>query len=316
MGGLMWNPIAAVPVSTSMGNRPVLCGSLIFSAFVAAGCMVNIDHEGHIEREEKRFEVSGTADLSLYTFDGSIEVRSWDRPEVLVEIEKRGEDAEAVAKIEVLAEQSGNRIQVEARRPSGGTTFVGIGSFTSPSAKLVATVPRSLDLIVRTGDGSIVADRISGRIELRTGDGSIRVFESSGELLTESGDGSIEIEDASGRVEARTDDGSVRLSGTPGVVRIRSGDGSVAVRVRDGAVMTDDWMVATSDGSVSIELPDRFNAEIEAEPGSDSRVRSELTLTNAVGGTRDERTLRGTLGEGGHRLTVRTGDGSIRLNRY
>ena len=70
MGGLRWNRTAAVPVSTSMNSRPALCGSLIVSALVAAGCMVNIDHEGHIEREERRFEVSGTADLSLYTFDG------------------------------------------------------------------------------------------------------------------------------------------------------------------------------------------------------------------------------------------------------
>jgi hypothetical protein len=289
---------------------------LVLSACVGLACTVNIDHEGNIEREERRLEVAGTDDISLYTFDGSVEIRSWDRSEVLIEIEKRGQDPEAVAKIEVVAEQTGDRIQVEARRPGGATRFVGIGSFTSPSARLVATVPRTVQLVVRTGDGSIVADRVGGRVELRTGDGSIHVVETSGELLAESGDGSIEIEDASGRVEARTDDGSVRLSGVPGGVRIRSGDGSVVVRVRAGAVMTDDWMIATSDGSVSIELPDGFSAEIEAEPGSDSRVRSELTLSNAVGGTREQRTLRGVLGEGGHRLTVRTGDGSIRLNRY
>jgi hypothetical protein len=44
-----------------------------------------------LEREEKRFPVSGRPDLSLSTFDGSVEIRAWDRPEILVVIEKRAE---------------------------------------------------------------------------------------------------------------------------------------------------------------------------------------------------------------------------------
>jgi len=299
-----------------MTTRRAVVAGLAASVVLSGACAVNIDSQGHIEREEKRFEVTGTPELSLYTFDGSVEVRSWDRSEVLVEIEKRGQDAEAVSKIEVLGEQNGNRIQVEARRPGGTNAFVGFGRFTSPSAKILATVPRTVQLVVRTGDGSVIAERLDGRLELRSGDGSIRVLEPSGNLLVETEDGSIEIEDAAGHVEARTGDGSVRLSGTPEGVRIRSGDGSIIVRVRDGAVMAEDWLVVTADGSITLELPDDFDAEIEAEPGSDSRVRSELSFASSVGGTREQRTLRGTLGEGGHRLSVRTSDGSIRLNRY
>ena len=75
-------------------------------------------------------------------------------------------------------------------------------------------------------------------------------------------------------------------------------------------------MVATDDGSVSVELPDGFNADIEADPGSDGRARSELTLVNVSGGTRDNRTLRGRLGEGGQLFSLRTGDGTIRLTNY
>jgi hypothetical protein len=88
------------------------------------------------------------------------------------------------------------------------------------------------------------------------------------------------------------------------------------LRLRRGTVMREDWMIATDDGTVTVELPDEFNAEIEAEPGPDGRTRSEFTLVNASGGTRGDRILRGRLGEGGHRLTIRTGDGSIRLSRY
>jgi hypothetical protein len=41
-----------------------------------------------------------------------------------------------------------------------------------------------------------------------------------------------------------------------------------------------------------------------------------LTLVNMSGGTRSERVLRGRLGQGGYRMLLRTGDGSIRLINY
>lgn len=278
--------------------------------------MVNVDREAYIEREEKRFALDGQADLHLYTFDGSIEVRSWDRAEAVVEIEKRGHDKEAVSKIQVLAERTGDRIQVETRHPEGGGVFVGIGRFTSPSARLIVNVPRRINLVIRTGDGFIVVERVTGRVELRTADGTIRVLETGGELLAESGDGSIQCDEVSGRIEARTNDGSVRITGMPRVLRARSGDGAIVLRIRRGAAMDEDWMAATLDGSISAELPDGFSGEIEADPGSDGRARSDLALLNSSGGTRDERVLRGKLGQGGRKFTLRTGDGNIRLTHY
>jgi hypothetical protein len=79
-------------------------------------------------------------------------------------------------------------------------------------------------------------------------------------------------------------------------------------------VMTEDWIVATDDGSVSLELPDGFGAEVEADPGNDGRARSEIPLLDVVGGTRDNRVLRGRMGSGGKRLVVRTSDGNIKIH--
>jgi len=296
---------------------PRLLSASVLTAAVICGqaCDFNIDHQAYIERDEKRFAADKSLELHLYTFDGPIEIRSWDRPEAVIEIEKRGQNKEAVAKIQIIAEQNGNRIQIEARHPGSGS-FVGIGRFTSPSAKFIANVPRKINVVVRTGDGSIVAERLDGRIELRTNDGTIRAVETAGQLLAETGDGSIQLEEVSGRVECRTRDGSLRITGTPSVLRARSGDGQVVVRIRNGAVMAEDWMVATDDGSISVELPDGFNASVEADPGSDGRARSELTLADTTGGTRSDRVLRGRLGQGGKKLVLRTGDGTIRITNY
>jgi hypothetical protein len=290
---------------------------------LGAGCRLDVDGQAYIEREQKRFPVEGAAavaDLDLKTFSGRIEIVSWDRPEVLVEIEKRGEDKEAVSKITVTSDQKASKISVDVRHP-GRTTFVGIGHFTSPSARLIVSVPRKCNIIARSGDGSIVLERVEGSIDLRTDDGTIRVLESKGTLLAESRDGSMTLDDVNGHVEARTNDGAVRVSGTPSVLRVRTGDGSVSLRIRDGATMTDDWMVTTNDGSVTVELPKDFNAMIDADPGSDGRVRSELALSNVTGAGADTKrrergAMNGQLGAGGKLFTLRTGDGTIRLTNY
>jgi hypothetical protein len=277
---------------------------------------MSVGHDGYVEHVEKRFALTApTADLRLTTFDGAVEVRSWDHAEVLVQVELRGNDKDAVSKIEVNTTRKGDAIEVEARNTAKGG-FTGIGYFVSPSAKLIASVPRNTNLTIRTSDGAVVVERVTGRTEIHTGDGAIRLTETAGELLAETNDGNIQIDDVSGRVELRTNDGSIHLSGTPGRLRARSGDGSMALRIRSGAAMTDDWMIDTGDGPVSLELPDGFSADIEADPGSDGRVRNDLDLTNVAGGTRDKRALRGTLGQGGKKLVIHTGDGTIHLTKY
>jgi hypothetical protein len=292
-------------------TRAVLASSLILSS----ACAISVDSQGHIEREDKRFTVDGVVDLHLTTFDGAIEVRGWDRNEIAIEIEKRGQDKETVDRIQVVAEQKGSTVTVDVRY-SGSSSYIGVGVFTSPRARLIVNAPRRVNVVARSRDGAITADRLEGRLELKTSDGSVRATETAGQLLIESGDGSIRVEDVVGSVEARTDDGTVRVIGRPATLLVRSGDGSIVLRVRRDTVMTADWMLVTRDGSISAELPDDFSALIEAEPGSGDRARSDLTLAEMTGGTRDQRTLRGRLGAGGKLLTLRTSDGSIRITNY
>jgi hypothetical protein len=313
--GLVWNIARTLDVFLIV-RTPIRAAAVTAMTLGLGACVIDVEHEGETERVERRFPVAAetTAELRLQTFDGSIEVRTWDRPEVLVYVDKRGEHAKVLERIEVLAEQKAGVITVEAR-DSNKSRFVGIGFSVAPSAKMVATVPRRANLVIRTPDGSIIVERVEGRVEVHTGDGSIRVAETSGELLAETGDGSIQLDDVRGNIEARTSDGTIRLSGMPSRVRARSGDGSIVMRIRTGATMTDDWMIATDDGSVAIELPEGFAAQVEAE-SLDGRVRNDLPLALASGGTAKDRTLTGTLGAGGRKLTVRTGDGTIRLSSY
>lgn len=281
------------------------------AATVSSGCVVNVDSQGHTVREEHRFKLTGQPDVRLTTFDGSIEIRSWDQPEVLVEVEKRGPTKEAIDRLEVKVNQQENRVEVEARRPLGGDRLMGIGIHVSPHVRLIATVPRKAAIVARSGDGSIRVERVDGQIELRTGDGSIRAEEVSGELTLHTGDGSVVLDDVDGSVEITTGDGGVSVSGKIAGARVRTGDGSLTLRAEQGSAMSSDWSLTTNDGSVVLYLPDDFNAEVDAHTG-DGRIRSEFTFADETR-ERERRSLRGRIGRGGHTLKVRTGDGSIVL---
>src|SRR5439155_10050475 len=104
-----------------------------------------------VERDEKHFADSGKPDVALATFDGSIEIRPWDKTDVQVVIEKRGRDREDVAAIEVKTEQHGNRIEVSDVEPKRDRGFN--LHFHNRSARLIVSVPASSDIVAKSGDG-------------------------------------------------------------------------------------------------------------------------------------------------------------------
>jgi DUF4097 and DUF4098 domain-containing protein YvlB len=294
--------------------KSALCVAALSTCVLsAAACTVSVDSQGQIVHDEKRFDVSGTPDVRVTTFDGSIEIRTWDRPEVLVEIEKRGSTKESIDALEVVSQHAGSVVELEVKRPRKDA-FTNVGFSRSPSARLIVSVPQRADLRARTGDGSIRLNGIKGHVELRTGDGSIRAADVAGELTFETGDGSVTVEDGEGRLAIDTGDGGVSVSGTFVALRLSTRDGSIVYRARPGTVMAEDWDISTGDGTVSLYLPDDLSAEVDAQTG-DGVIRNELRIVAGDDGNR--RRLRGQLGAaGGRMIRIRTGDGGIRLRPY
>ena len=284
-----------MPVTRSIGALTL--PAALIALLAAPGCVeiVGADLNKYVEREEKHFAVSGKPDVALATFDGSIEIRPWDKADVQVVVEKRGRDKDDVAAIEVKAEQHGDRIEVtvtEPKRDHRGFIF----HANNRSAKLIVSVPASSDVSAKSGDGSIDIERVAGHVQLRSGDGSIR-----GRML-------------GGDVEANTGDGSIRLDGKLSGVRVHTGDGSVTIHADSGSSPGADWDIVTGDGSVTLEVPDGFGAEVDAHTGDGGIHMRDLTLSNVTGNI-GKNSLRGRLGDGGRSLRVRTGDGSITLKR-
>jgi DUF4097 and DUF4098 domain-containing protein YvlB len=279
--------------------------AVVALAVVASGCAINLSAEQYVGKEEKSFAVSGKPELSLKTFDGSIEVTTWDKPVVGLTIERRaGSQAEAET-LKVTTSQDGNRIVVEAVQPERA---VEVGFHVGRSVRFVVSVPRQTDLQARSGDGAITVTGVEGRIELRTGDGSVTGTGLNGEVIAQTGDGAVALEGVKGNVDVNTGDGSVRIAGAPTMLKAHTGDGSVALTLDSGTAIARDWEISTGDGAVSVQLPAGINADLDASTG-DGRVTARDFGLEPAGEEKHE--LRGRIGGGGPTLRLRSGDGSI-----
>ena len=263
-------------------------GTFAFSVATTA-CVVNVDSQALIERDEKRFAVNGTPELNLATFDGAIEIRSANESGVVVDIEKRGATREAIDGLIVNVTQEGDRITVHVKRPKS-ETLTGFGFRPSASAKLIVSVPERANIVARSGDGAIKVERVAGRLELSTGDGSIRASDVGGDIRLNTGDGSIHVSGAEGELEVGTGDGSIEVAGSVTALKLHTGDGAIVYRADNRTIMSDDWEITTGDGSVTVYLPEGFSADLDART-SDGGIRNELQV-GALNAEAEEGTAR------------------------
>jgi DUF4097 and DUF4098 domain-containing protein YvlB len=280
-----------------------------------AACTVDVQGmrgEGVVVREQRRIALTGMPNVSIRTFNGSIGLQSWDRDDILVDIERRAETEADAREIEVEASEAGGNVIIEAKPVSRRGLRAHFGS-RSPGVRLTVTVPRALNVEARTADGSIDARDLSGRVELRTGDGAVRLQRIEGDITVSTGDGSVAARELDGVVTVTTGDGSVEMSGRFAGLKARTGDGSVGIDALPGSTMQRDWTVTSGDGGVMIRLPSDFNAEVDARTGDGVISTTGIALTRRPGEVERRRVVRGRVGTGGEVLSLRTGDGSIRI---
>lgn len=303
--------------------RPTVVLALISVWF--AGCEVNLNTEGLSARETRTFKVAGQPEVILDTFDGAIELHSWDRPEVEVEVEKRAMEQALLDDIKIETQQKGDTITVKVTGPSREFRGVTVGVHVSPTARLRVAVPRHSNIQAHTSDGSIRAEAIDGTLAFTTSDGSVSGTRLGGTIHVRSGDGSIRLDNVTGTLDLETTDGSIGVDARPSVLKARTGDGAIRVTIEPDTAMTDNWELTTSDGSITVTLPGAFNADLDAET-SDGAVRASHPLVEDEASRRGDgedgrerresrRVLRAKMGEGGKLLRIRTGDGTIRIER-
>ncbi len=289
------------------GLRRMGMGWIGLAGMVLAGAALVAPAGARADEVTKTFTVTGHARVQVTTDDGSVRVSTGDVKQVEIRVEYTGYKLDR--DLRVTASQTGDTVEVTAKTGTDWGMHFGMGH---RNVRVEVHMPKDADLEVNTGDGSVEADSINGNLDVRTGDGHITVQGAKGNIRLHTGDGHIEGSGLDGRADITTGDGHVNIEGRFDALNIKTGDGSVTARAGKGSTVATPWSIHTGDGSVDLELPGEIQANLDAST-HDGRI--SLGIPVMVEGTFSSTKIFGKMNGGGQAITVRTGDGSIHLNK-
>jgi hypothetical protein len=239
------------------------------------------------EEWKRDFTVGAHPQLRVQTNDAGIEVRGGLGNTISVRVVAEGRHI-GPGEISVNAQQGGDSISIQVKIPERHIHF----NFSASSVRIEISVPQVTALDLSSSDGSVHVSGVKGEARLGTADGSIR------------------IDNFEGILHARTSDGSIEVSGRFDLLDLSTSDGHIVADVWRGSHMNGDWNLRTSDGSITLRLPNDLPAFLDAWT-SDGHI--DLQLPVEVSGRVEKNRVRGKIHGGGPTLQVHTSDGSITL---
>lgn len=272
------------------------------------GCLLGAAISAPADEWSHRYALKGRPELHLRTDDGSIRVEAGTGAEIEALVTTEGWRIGA-GDVTITESQTGDQVSIEVRVPQHH--FGGPDSWHR-SVKVVVRVPLDSDLDVRTGDGGVDVEPISGKVAITTGDGHITAHGLRGDIRLHTNDGAITADGLEGRLNADTGDGHLTIRGRFDKLDLRTGDGRIDAEVERGSKVSEAWSLRSGDGGITLRVPDDLGADLDAHTGDGSIV---LDSPVTVSGTIRPSLVRGKLGAGGAPLRLQTGDGSIRLKQ-
>jgi DUF4097 and DUF4098 domain-containing protein YvlB len=140
----------------------------------------------------------------------------------------------------------------------------------------VVTVPKDLDVSIKTSSGDVKVTGLSGRTKLESSSGKLEAHQLSGDLEAESSSGDLEATDLrSGSVISKSSSGSIELTfnSAPSAVQAKSSSGDVLVQLPVG---TETYKVDTDTSS------GEERTDVRADPTSTRTITVETSSGDAV----------------------------------
>jgi DUF4097 and DUF4098 domain-containing protein YvlB len=279
---------------------------------------------GESDQWSKTFTVTGTPRLTVKAGDAHIHVSTVEGNSI--EARVTTENVKIGDGVRIYDRQNGDDIELEVRFPirwfqiNFGRKRVDVELRVPPRTNLdLNTGDGNVDLrgvggevTLHTGDGRVVIAEVAGTVRATTGDGPVRIRDARGDLTIKTGDGGVEAEGVDGALRVETGDGRVRLGGRFDVLDVKTGDGGVEVSALAGSKLAADWSVRTGDGDVTLRVPGDLAADVEVNTG-DGQI--DLGVPVTISGRMGSKRIKGQMNGGGKLLFLKSGDGSIRIER-
>ena len=220
--------------------------------------------------------------FELINVNGRISAEPTDGKDVLVEGRRtakgRSDEAakELLAKLEIREEVGGSTVRVESRPPR-------TSGFGGHEIEWTVKVPKGLTVDLRTVNGGVRLDGLSGEIHAKTTNGGVK-----GQNLI------------------------------PEIIEASSVNGGVEIELGAPLDSTDSVEISTVNGGVSLGMSSESKATITARAVNGGVRVNDLDIKRDDEDSRESerrRRLNGTLKVGGAKVIISTTNGGVRLSR-
>lgn len=269
------------------------------------------------------YDLNPGGKVSLETFNGSVEVLSWEKQEIRITGTKYARQEQDMRDIRIEIENSPGSVRIRAIRPQHRHGSMG--------AKFFLRVPREIDLErintsngpiriedirgsgrVETSNGSIRVSRFEGSLVARTSNSSIECFGVEGGAQLRTSNGPIRVEDAEMALDAETSNGPIHLVGfqpsASDTVRLQTSNGVIDAAL-DG-LGKGGVRAATSNSGITLRLPAGAAAQLRAST-SNGPVSTAFDISGQIG----KNSIDGAINGGGPLVHLTSSNGPIRIEK-
>ncbi len=285
------------------------------------------------EVEERSFPLVKEGSFSVKNVAGDILIHAWDEEETRMVATKsvralsknRAQELLEAIEIEITSKEDKLDIVTEfpwwKRLSPTSSVRVDYELWVPLAAEALAQsvsgsiqiAERNNDVRAKTVSGAIQLGSIQGDVEAKTTSGEIQIEEVEGDLAVDTVSGRVALAEIEGIIEAHTISGRVKILNSSGAAKfIHTTSGDIWVELEEIEETLSSMLLSSTSGDVSLFLPEDISADIEADTTS-GRISSEFRIL--IEGELGKRKLRGTIGEGGIKIRLKTTSGNISLRK-
>lgn len=231
---------------------------IILSIMFIGAAPFNIDLGD--KKISKNFKASD-GDMLILDLEIGVDIKvvGWDKNEVLINVDLKGDDAEDII---VEFDQSGKEIEVRAEHDGNHNSY-------DVEGKIIVNVPQKFDLKFVTMGGDVELNNVGGELSGKTMGGDVTLTKLAGELQITTMGGDIDLRDSDVDGRVKTMGGNVTVENVTGNVNAKSMGGDIRqhnVKRRSGQSIGNEVSIETMGGDIDVdEAP--FGAKVKTMGG-------------------------------------------------
>jgi DUF4097 and DUF4098 domain-containing protein YvlB len=254
------------------------------------------------DRIERHFKVEAHPVITIHNPNGTVTVRAWTKSDVMV-VAKR-----ATAEVEVDAEQTGNRVDVQTRQ---------VADTASPDdlrTDFEISVPEDAELQIHNDSGGVNVSNVLGDMNVETIAAGVDLEDTAGYLTVKTVGGAFQCLRCAGRLEVTSISGNFKLLDLKSVyVRAQTSEGNILF---NGSFLPNaTYVLKNYSGAIEVRFSpgDSFDLSATSLKG---KVHNEANLTPSSHHhfvPRFGNALFGSYNSGRARVELNSFDGTINI---